>query len=145
MLVDARAVKLQHPSFIIPNIDNSCAVYTWGISSRLPKLFTFQRARGRNHLKLSNDPCVEAARIPSCLKTGQGGISYPPQSRRQGVFEADSTFFTFSGKFVTAATATVIVDAPIDLSALAATSRERPVVSTSSTNTTGLPCKFAQG
>ena len=43
MLVDVKAVKLQHPSFIIPNIHNSCAVHAWGISSRLPKLFTFQR------------------------------------------------------------------------------------------------------
>ena len=53
MLVDVEAVKLRHPSFIIPTMNNSCAVHAWGISSRLPKLFTFQRACGRNHFKIT--------------------------------------------------------------------------------------------
>ena len=53
MLVDARAVKLRQPSFIIPNIHNSCAMHARGISSRLPKLFTFQRARDQSRSVLS--------------------------------------------------------------------------------------------
>jgi len=86
MLVDAEAVKLRHPSFIIPTIDNSCAVYEWGISSRLPKLFTFQRACGRNHFKITlrqgrknpvlfkNRPRRNIVSCPMPASRGKGGV-----------------------------------------------------------------------
>ena len=72
MLVDAEAVKLRHPSFIIPTIDNSCAVYEWGISSRLPKLFTFQRARDLKSLQ--SIPAARPQESRPVLKQSQGGI-----------------------------------------------------------------------
>ena len=142
MLVDAEAVKLRHPSFIIPTMNNSCAVHAWGISSRLPKLFTFQRACGRNHFKIT---LRQGRKNPVLFKNRprRNIVSYPkPQSRgKRGGFH----FFNGSGKFVTATTATVIVDAPIERRDFAATSSVRPVVKTSSTRTTGFPCNFPHG